>query len=180
LRGVIRKIGTIQRRLAWPLHKDDTLFRSGRPTGLNIYALVSKNIVSISTICFATLLKQHKVSFDEECDQKKLSHLVCEVGSTCGRCWELYIAGITSHQHIILIFGLMQQIQLNCLAVNWILKSIDCSASSILTLLFLLAIYCMWQVKQGILLLVLLSTPSPITSHQYIESTLLSWHLGIW
>ncbi|KAI6107022.1 hypothetical protein EV401DRAFT_2004943 [Pisolithus croceorrhizus] len=26
----------IQRRLAWPLHKDDTLFRSGRPTGLNI------------------------------------------------------------------------------------------------------------------------------------------------
>ncbi|KAJ7652250.1 hypothetical protein B0H17DRAFT_958023, partial [Mycena rosella] len=32
------KIGTIQRRLAWPLHKDDTLFRSGRPTGLNIYA----------------------------------------------------------------------------------------------------------------------------------------------
>ncbi|RDX52088.1 hypothetical protein OH76DRAFT_1308742, partial [Lentinus brumalis] len=33
------KIGTIQRRLAWPLHKDDTLSRSGRPTGLNIYAL---------------------------------------------------------------------------------------------------------------------------------------------
>ena len=31
------KIGTIQRRLAWPLHKDDTLFRSGRPKGLNIY-----------------------------------------------------------------------------------------------------------------------------------------------
>ncbi|TFL02224.1 hypothetical protein BDV98DRAFT_490516, partial [Pterulicium gracile] len=31
------KIGTIQRRLAWPLHKDDTLARSGRPTGLNIY-----------------------------------------------------------------------------------------------------------------------------------------------
>ncbi|KIJ22072.1 hypothetical protein PAXINDRAFT_64637, partial [Paxillus involutus ATCC 200175] len=29
------KIGTIQR--TWPLHKDDTLFRSGRPTGLNIY-----------------------------------------------------------------------------------------------------------------------------------------------
>ncbi|KAE9397621.1 hypothetical protein BT96DRAFT_859861, partial [Gymnopus androsaceus JB14] len=31
------KIGTIQRRLAWPLHKDDTLFRSGRSTDLNIY-----------------------------------------------------------------------------------------------------------------------------------------------
>ncbi|KAI0705115.1 hypothetical protein C8T65DRAFT_524552, partial [Cerioporus squamosus] len=31
------KIGTIQRRLAWPLHKDDTLSWSGRPTGLNIY-----------------------------------------------------------------------------------------------------------------------------------------------
>ena len=27
----------IQRRLAWPLQKDDTLFQSGRPTGLNIY-----------------------------------------------------------------------------------------------------------------------------------------------
>ncbi|KAJ7615879.1 hypothetical protein FB45DRAFT_1035054 [Roridomyces roridus] len=23
---------------SWPLHKDDTLFRSGRPMGLNIYA----------------------------------------------------------------------------------------------------------------------------------------------
>lgn len=34
------KIGTIQRRLAWPLHKDDTLFQSGRPTGLNIYFLL--------------------------------------------------------------------------------------------------------------------------------------------
>jgi len=34
------KIGTIQRRLAWPLHKDDTLSRSGRPTGLNIYFLL--------------------------------------------------------------------------------------------------------------------------------------------
>ncbi|KIL63827.1 hypothetical protein M378DRAFT_79092, partial [Amanita muscaria Koide BX008] len=34
------KIGTIQRRLAWPLHKDDTLFRSGRPTGLNIYFIL--------------------------------------------------------------------------------------------------------------------------------------------
>ncbi|KAI0794257.1 hypothetical protein C8Q74DRAFT_1247617, partial [Fomes fomentarius] len=33
------KIGTIQRRLAWPLHKDDTLSWSGRPTGLNIYSL---------------------------------------------------------------------------------------------------------------------------------------------
>ncbi|KAI0064998.1 hypothetical protein BV25DRAFT_1772244, partial [Artomyces pyxidatus] len=34
------KIGTIQRRLAWPLHKDDTLFQSGRPTGLNIYFII--------------------------------------------------------------------------------------------------------------------------------------------
>ncbi|KAA1471280.1 hypothetical protein DENSPDRAFT_893395 [Dentipellis sp. KUC8613] len=34
------KIGTIQRRLAWPLHKDDTLSQSGRPTGLNIYFLL--------------------------------------------------------------------------------------------------------------------------------------------
>ena len=35
------KFGTIQRRLAWPLHKDDTLSRSGRPTGLNIYFLLT-------------------------------------------------------------------------------------------------------------------------------------------
>ena len=35
------KIGTIQRRLAWPLHKDDTLSRSGRPTGLNIYCFLN-------------------------------------------------------------------------------------------------------------------------------------------
>ncbi|KAJ7683717.1 hypothetical protein B0H17DRAFT_941529, partial [Mycena rosella] len=41
------KIGTIQRRLAWPLHKDDTLFRSGRPTGLNIYALFSNHLPKI-------------------------------------------------------------------------------------------------------------------------------------
>ncbi|KAI0257787.1 hypothetical protein BC834DRAFT_826052, partial [Gloeopeniophorella convolvens] len=37
------KIGTIQRRLAWPLHKDDTLFQSGRPTGLNIYFCCSQS-----------------------------------------------------------------------------------------------------------------------------------------
>ncbi|KAI0250434.1 hypothetical protein BJV78DRAFT_1219216 [Lactifluus subvellereus] len=30
-------IAPFGRRLAWPLHKDDTLFQSGRPTGLNIY-----------------------------------------------------------------------------------------------------------------------------------------------
>ncbi|KAE9397272.1 hypothetical protein BT96DRAFT_823598 [Gymnopus androsaceus JB14] len=42
------KIGTIQRRLAWPLHKDDTLFRSGRPTGLNIYFY----LLFLSFFCF--------------------------------------------------------------------------------------------------------------------------------
>ncbi|KAF8998502.1 hypothetical protein BDQ17DRAFT_1247632, partial [Cyathus striatus] len=39
------KIGTIQRRLAWPLHKDDTLSRSGRSTDLNIYFI--PNLFSI-------------------------------------------------------------------------------------------------------------------------------------
>ncbi|KIK69108.1 hypothetical protein GYMLUDRAFT_153050 [Collybiopsis luxurians FD-317 M1] len=33
-------IGTIQRRLAWPLHKDDTLFQSGSSTELNIYCFL--------------------------------------------------------------------------------------------------------------------------------------------
>jgi hypothetical protein len=37
------KIGTIQRRLAWPLHKDDTLSRSGRSTDLNIYFVLICN-----------------------------------------------------------------------------------------------------------------------------------------
>ncbi|TBU22642.1 hypothetical protein BD311DRAFT_792112 [Dichomitus squalens] len=41
------KIGTIQRRLAWPLHKDDTLSRSGRPTGLNIYFPPSSHFASM-------------------------------------------------------------------------------------------------------------------------------------
>jgi hypothetical protein len=31
------KIGTIQRRLAWPLHKDDTLVQSGSATADNIF-----------------------------------------------------------------------------------------------------------------------------------------------
>ncbi|KAJ4485083.1 hypothetical protein C8J55DRAFT_425636 [Lentinula edodes] len=43
------KIGTIQRRLAWPLHKDDTLSRSGRSTDLNIYfAFCRENPVLLS------------------------------------------------------------------------------------------------------------------------------------
>ncbi|KAI0706169.1 hypothetical protein BC835DRAFT_1260740 [Cytidiella melzeri] len=42
------KIGTIQRRLAWPLHKDDTLSRSGRPTGLNIYCFSSLHTSTIA------------------------------------------------------------------------------------------------------------------------------------
>ncbi|KAI0338344.1 hypothetical protein BDW22DRAFT_1337929, partial [Trametopsis cervina] len=44
------KIGTIQRRLAWPLHKDDTLSRSGRPTGLNIYALPAFSSHSFTSV----------------------------------------------------------------------------------------------------------------------------------
>ncbi|EIM84452.1 uncharacterized protein STEHIDRAFT_61399, partial [Stereum hirsutum FP-91666 SS1] len=43
------KIGTIQRRLAWPLHKDDTLLQSGRPTGLNIYFCFSLVVLSSSS-----------------------------------------------------------------------------------------------------------------------------------
>ncbi|KAJ7149362.1 hypothetical protein C8R46DRAFT_1044254 [Mycena filopes] len=31
----------------WPLHKDDTLFRSGRPMGLKIYALLTKRMPKI-------------------------------------------------------------------------------------------------------------------------------------
>ncbi|KAJ7823602.1 hypothetical protein B0H14DRAFT_1309901 [Mycena olivaceomarginata] len=35
-----RKPGKVR---PWPLHKDDTLFRSGRPTGLNIHASFCKD-----------------------------------------------------------------------------------------------------------------------------------------
>ncbi|KZP23592.1 hypothetical protein FIBSPDRAFT_737017, partial [Athelia psychrophila] len=41
------KIGTIQRRLAWPLHKDDTLSRSGRSTDLNIYCFAFLSFCSV-------------------------------------------------------------------------------------------------------------------------------------
>ncbi|TFL00831.1 hypothetical protein BDV98DRAFT_508337, partial [Pterulicium gracile] len=44
------KIGTIQRRLAWPLHKDDTLARSGRPTGLNIYFFSRSNFAWLNCV----------------------------------------------------------------------------------------------------------------------------------
>ncbi|KAI0042327.1 hypothetical protein FA95DRAFT_1500217, partial [Auriscalpium vulgare] len=51
------KIGTIQRRLAWPLHKDDTLFQSGRSTDLNIYFVWSLALHRFSTcrICSVTI-----------------------------------------------------------------------------------------------------------------------------
>ena len=48
------KIGTIQRRLAWPLHKDDTLSRSGRSTDLDIYfiyLLLMKRDRAIEKLC---------------------------------------------------------------------------------------------------------------------------------
>jgi hypothetical protein len=46
------KIGTIQRRLAWPLHKDDTLFQSGRPTGLNIYFIFPSQISLLEDVAY--------------------------------------------------------------------------------------------------------------------------------
>ena len=50
------KIGTIQRRLAWPLHKDDTLFQSGRPTGLNIYFFPYQIIKTLKDLMFSDAL----------------------------------------------------------------------------------------------------------------------------
>jgi hypothetical protein len=49
------KIGTIQRRLAWPLHKDDTLFQSGRPTGLNIYFIFPSQISLLEDVVYFPL-----------------------------------------------------------------------------------------------------------------------------
>jgi hypothetical protein len=45
------KIGTIQRRLAWPLHKDDTLVQSGSATADNIYAPSSSDPMWGGQIC---------------------------------------------------------------------------------------------------------------------------------
>jgi hypothetical protein len=49
------KIGTIQRRLAWPLHKDDTLVQSGRSTDRNIYfsSVVLLHLLRISMLTLA-------------------------------------------------------------------------------------------------------------------------------
>ena len=56
------KIGTIQRRLAWPLHKDDTLFQSGRPTGLNIYFIPFFHL-------FSAILAEHLSTIFKEEDE---------------------------------------------------------------------------------------------------------------
>ena len=64
-----KKTGTIQRRLAWPLHKDDTLFRSGRSTGLNIffpfflltyYMMATRRRISISAASTETTWRQRR------------------------------------------------------------------------------------------------------------------------
>ncbi|KDQ55582.1 hypothetical protein JAAARDRAFT_133635 [Jaapia argillacea MUCL 33604] len=80
------KIGTIQRRLAWPLHKDDTLLQSGRPTGLNIYA-VFYYFVSETHLLYCALRPTHPVwllghsrgtiAFCATRSLKFLDHLVC-------------------------------------------------------------------------------------------------------
>ncbi|KAF8578317.1 hypothetical protein K439DRAFT_1362430, partial [Ramaria rubella] len=45
------KIGTIQRRLAWPLHKDDTLLQSGRSSDRNIYLFILASL-TLATFFF--------------------------------------------------------------------------------------------------------------------------------
>ena len=57
------KIGTIQRRLAWPLHKDDTLSRSGRSTDLNIYFVYFPDIQLPQYTSVATYTKHFIVTF---------------------------------------------------------------------------------------------------------------------
>jgi hypothetical protein len=56
------KIGTIQRRLAWPLHKDDTLSRSGRSTDLNIYFAF---LFFFGTSALQPTAALHSLGFDE-------------------------------------------------------------------------------------------------------------------
>ncbi|KAF8191530.1 hypothetical protein K438DRAFT_2138923, partial [Mycena galopus ATCC 62051] len=121
--GVIRKIGTIQRRLAWPLHKDDTLFRSGRPTGLNIYAPVFKTLVLILTICFGAARKKLDVLRRNTAGRSSPAWSVRSGVPVegVGRCTRLELLPINTS-----FFWLMRRIQLSCLEVNWILKSIDC------------------------------------------------------
>jgi hypothetical protein len=72
------KIGTIQRRLAWPLHKDDTLFQSGRSTDLNIYFTLNFYILFILLVVHsdhALYIKGY------ECDsQKKVVECIWFIG----------------------------------------------------------------------------------------------------
>ena len=68
------KIGTIQRRLAWPLHKDDTLFQSGRPTGLNIYFFLNQ-VLNYSTVLNTMLHCMFQISF--LCRSRGLHEGVC-------------------------------------------------------------------------------------------------------
>ena len=75
LRSDIRKIGTIQRRLAWPLHKDDTLFQSGRPSGLNIYCsvFVSRFLTRCYPLNLFVRIRIHSSRFlDAHVEQKNL------------------------------------------------------------------------------------------------------------
>jgi len=71
------KIGTIQRRLAWPLHKDDTLSRSGRSTDLNIYFALY-----LDGCIFASILRSNTYSSNTASSsslRKKGNHVACDV-----------------------------------------------------------------------------------------------------
>ncbi|EPQ56921.1 hypothetical protein GLOTRDRAFT_38263, partial [Gloeophyllum trabeum ATCC 11539] len=57
------KIGTIQRRLAWPLHKDDTLTQSGSSTELNIYAVFPYELSCLDTSHFTAVEPSFRLSY---------------------------------------------------------------------------------------------------------------------
>ncbi|TFK54663.1 hypothetical protein OE88DRAFT_1673769 [Heliocybe sulcata] len=65
------KIGTIQRRLAWPLHKDDTLTQSGSSTELNIYAPLT-NRTSFALVAFHFFQLQSQASVEPDRTAQKL------------------------------------------------------------------------------------------------------------
>ncbi|KAF8604649.1 hypothetical protein BDV93DRAFT_574256, partial [Ceratobasidium sp. AG-I] len=83
------KIGTIQRRLAWPLHKDDTLVQSGRSTDRNIYFTFSSFMRFFCYICaghvFTQLIGQYCSALRRRAGPEILES--AHRWSRCGTCY---------------------------------------------------------------------------------------------
>ena len=90
------KIGTIQRRLAWPLHKDDTLSRSGRPTGLNIYFLFRLNPKVCVPVLIQLLVKMHNKILSSDFSFRSSKNFILFTGIPSQGISNVYIGGVSA------------------------------------------------------------------------------------